>query len=139
MRGGAVGRVGDALPIGIVQRLDRRVGLHVPIQVAGTGDLGADDADRRALRIGAQNPHDACPDPDLDAAGDHGLLGLAGALGIEDFERQAVLLENTGALADIGYRRIPQSALADRNLQRVLPECRRTCQCKRGDTAQAEA
>ena len=121
-------------PLVSFRSLDRRVGLHVPVQVAGTGDFGPDDADRRTFRIGAQNAHDPCPDPDLDTAGYDSLLGLAGTLGVEDFEREAVLLENAGALADIGNRRIPQSALADRNLQCVLPERGRACQRKRSDT-----
>ena len=38
------------------------------------------------LRIGAQRAHDADADADIDAAGNHRLLGLAGALGVEKLQ-----------------------------------------------------
>src|SRR5437870_6416733 len=46
------------LAVEVGDGLDRRVGLHIPEQVAGAGDLGADDAHRRALRIGAEHAHE---------------------------------------------------------------------------------
>ena len=55
----AVGRIGDRLAVGVLQRLDRRVRRHVPEEVGRAGGLGADDADRRALRVRGKHAHDA--------------------------------------------------------------------------------
>src|SRR5262249_41156409 len=64
--------------------------------------------------------HHAHADPDIHAAGDHRLLGLARALGVEDVERESVLLEDAAALAELRHRGVPQRALADRDLERLL-------------------
>src|SRR5262249_8345401 len=101
-------------------RLDRGIGLHVPEQVAGASDLRADDAHGCAFGEGAEHAHDADADADVDAAGDHGLLRLAGALGIEQLEREAVLLEDAPAIPDLGDASVPQPALPDREPQRLL-------------------
>ena len=53
-------------------------------------------------------------DADVDAARDHRLLRLAAALRPQDLEHEAVLLEDAGALADLGDRRVPVAALARR-------------------------
>ena len=121
----AVGRIGDGLAVDIRERADRRGRLHVPEEVAAARHLGADDAQRRALRIGAEHAEHAGGRAELDAAGDHRLLGLAAALGIEDVEHDAVLLEDAAALAELGDRGIPQPALADRDAQRVVGAHRR--------------
>ena len=63
--------------------------------------------------------------PMIDAAGNHGLLRLAGAVGVDDLELQAVLLEDAGALADFGDRSVPVAALADRQLDLVVAPKRR--------------
>jgi hypothetical protein len=120
MGGRAVGGIGDGLAVGIRDRLDRRVSPYVPIEIAGAGDLCADDAHRRAFRVGAQHAHDADTDADLDGAGDHRLLGLPCPLRIEELERQTMLLEDSAALADFGYAGVPKAALADCELQRLL-------------------
>src|ERR1700746_4167427 len=77
------------------------------------------------LEIAGQRPHDPDAHANVDTAGEYRLLGLTAALGVEDLQRHAVLLEDAGALADVGNRSIPQSALADRESERVLRKGRR--------------
>ena len=69
--------------------LDRRIRAHVEKDVAGAGEVGADDADRRALGEGAQHPLGADIDAEIGAAGDHRLHRLARAGGAENLERDA--------------------------------------------------
>ena len=136
----AVGRIGERLAVGILQRLDRRIRLHIPVEVIGAGRLGADHAHRRALRIGAEHAHHAGGDADIDAARNHRLLGLARAIGVDDLQLQAVFLEDAGELADFGHRGVPVAALADRQFHLVLraggghsEQCqRRKCGRERG-------
>ena len=45
---------------------------------------------------------------------------LGAALGVEQFERQAVLLEDALVLAELGDRLLPAAALADGDLQVVV-------------------
>jgi len=60
------------------------------------------------------------PHPDIDAAREHRLQRLGAALGVEQLQRQAMLLEDACALAELGYRGIPIAALANRELQHIL-------------------
>ena len=53
-------------------------------------------------------------DPDIGAAGDHRLLGLAGALSAHRLDRDAVPGVDAGALAQLDRRRIPVAALPRR-------------------------
>jgi hypothetical protein len=46
-------------------------------------------------------------------------MGLWTALGVQDFDRNAALGENAGALAEFGDRRIPLAPLGDRDLQGI--------------------
>jgi len=96
----AVGRVGDGLALGIFQRLDRRSRRHIPEKVGRAGGFGTDDADRRAFGVQGERAHDAAGHAEIRAAGDHGLLRLAGALRPQDLEDQAMLLEDPRTLAD---------------------------------------
>ena len=57
--------------------------------------------------------------PDIGAAGDHRLQGLARARGVEDLELDAVLLEDAGLVAEMGDRGVPIAALADGELELV--------------------
>ena len=93
---------------------------HIPEQAGTAGGLGADDAQRRALGIGAEHAHCAGRGPQFDAAGDHRLLGLAAALGVQNIQHDAMLLEDAAALAEFRHRGIPQAALTDRDPQRVV-------------------
>jgi hypothetical protein len=125
MGGGAVGGVGDGLAGGIPERLDRRGGKHIEVHVGEAGLLRADDAHRRALRIGAEHAHHAGCNADIDAAGNHRLLGFSATLGVEDVEIQTVLLEDPRSRSDLGNRGVPPAALSDCKLQLVLRTCRR--------------
>ena len=59
-------------------------------------------------------------DPDIDAAGENDLDGLAASLGVEQFEGETVLLEDAGILAELGHALLPAAALPDRDLERIL-------------------
>ena len=59
-------------------------------------------------------------DADVDAAGEHDLDGLAAALGVEHVEREAMLLEDAGVLAELRHALLPAAALPDRDLERIL-------------------
>jgi len=96
-------------------RLDRRIRAHVPVGVLA-GRLGADDADRRAFRIGAEHAQRADRHADIDVAGDHGLHRLPGALGVQNLELQPMLLEKAGARTERCGRAMPDLALADGDL-----------------------
>src|SRR5262249_1268859 len=80
----------------------------------------ADDGERRALGEGRHDRGGAEPDAYSDAAGNDRLLGLAAALRVEDVERDAALLEEAGALSELGRRRLPVAAGADRELDRMV-------------------
>jgi hypothetical protein len=104
--------------------LHRGIGAHVPIGVL-TRRLRADDADRRAFRIGAEHAERADGHPDVDVAGDHRLHRLPGTLGIENVEVEPMLLENAGARAERGRRAVPDFALADCDGELIGGRCRR--------------
>jgi hypothetical protein len=99
--------------------LNRRVGAHIPEQIAGACRLGADDAQRRASGEGTDRAQSAAGDSDLGAARQHGLQSLAAALGVKNIQFQIVFAENPGALAEFRHRRIPVAFLPDRELQTV--------------------
>src|ERR671921_16079 len=52
--------------------------------------------------------------------GEHCLLRLPTPLGVEELKVEPMFFEDPGALAELGHRRVPVAALADRELQRVL-------------------
>src|SRR5690242_15504386 len=62
----------------------------------------------------------ADPDAEVDARRDHRLERLAAALRVEHLERQAMLLEEAGVLAELRDALLPAAALADRDLERVV-------------------
>jgi hypothetical protein len=59
------------------------------------------------------------------------MLSLARAIGIDEVQYQAVLLEDSGELTDLGHGGVPVAALADGELDRVVGKGRggRECQC----------
>ena len=71
----------------------------------------ADDRAQHAQRAGA--------DADLDAAGDHRLLRLGAAVGVEDVERQALLAEEPGTVAPDRDAGVPEALLADGHFKRL--------------------
>src|SRR5262249_55484145 len=98
-----------------------RIGPHVPIRIL-SGRLRPDDADRRALGVGAHDAERASGNADVDAARDHRLQRLAAAAGEQQLEVEVVLAENAGALAQRGRSPVPYFALPNRNLELVCGE-----------------
>ena len=72
------------------------------------------------LAIGADRRLDAAAAGDIHAAGNHGLMGLGAALGVEDIDRDAAALEDAGALAEFGDGGVPLSALRYRDLEQIV-------------------
>jgi hypothetical protein len=104
----------------IFEAFDRRIGRDVQIGIVGSGHGRPDDADRRALGVGAHDSQRPEPDAEVGAAGDHRLQSLARALGIEDVEHDAMLSEDAGILRELRDRLIPDSLGPDRELERIL-------------------
>ena len=115
-----VGRVGENLVVGVLERLDRGIRLHIPVKVIGARCFRADHAHGRAFGIGAEHAHDTGGNADIDAARNHRLLRLARAIGVDDLQLQAMFLEDAGELADFRHRSVPVAALADRQFHLVL-------------------
>ncbi len=111
---GALGREGDGLAVAILDRLDRAVGRHVPEEIGGAGSAVGDDAQRRALGIGAHGAERAAGDAEIGAARQHRLQRLAAALGVEDVDGDTVLRPDAGAHAHLADRGVPIALLADR-------------------------
>src|SRR5262249_56619254 len=82
----------------------------------------ADDPNGRPLGDHAEGSKEARGDADLGTVRDDSLLGLATAVGIEDIEREIVLLEVAGVIANLGDERLANAAAADGDLQTVLGE-----------------
>jgi hypothetical protein len=82
------------LAVEIFDRLDRRIGRHVPIEI------GRPDH-RRSFGEGADRGRDAGGGGDIDAAADQRLDGFRPGLDVEDLEIEPVLLENASALAEL--------------------------------------
>ena len=121
VRARAAGRIGDGVLRGrVLERLDRRIRLHIPVEIAGAGEGRQQDAHRRALREGAHHAGDADAGAEIGAAGNDRLDGLARALRAERLDLQIVLLEDAGVLAERRRLVLPVVDLADRDFQRVL-------------------
>ena len=115
----AGGRVSGSLPVGVLERFDRRVRRHVPVKVARPGRSGRQNAHGRAFCVRAHHGLRARGDADIDAAGNHGLHRLAAALSVQNLELQTVLGEDAGALADLGNTGVPIVRSTDRELQLI--------------------
>jgi hypothetical protein len=96
----------------------------------------ADDAQRRALGIGAEHAEKSGGDADLHAVGDHRLLGLAAALRVDDVEREPVLLEDAGVLTEIGDKGLADAARAHRDLEGIVGGCR--CRAQESETGRQD-
>ena len=117
----SVGRIGDGVARRrVLQALDRRIRLHVPIEIAGAGEGRRQDADRRAFGERAHDAGDADADADIGRAGDDSLHGFTGALRADSLDDEVVLLEDAGILAERRRLVFPIVDLADRELERVL-------------------
>jgi hypothetical protein len=116
----AVVRIGHGLAVEVRHPLDRRVRRHVPEHLVAAGKGAADDAHRRTLGKHADRPQEAHAGADLGAVGDHRLLGLAAAVGIEDVEHDFVLVEQAGLVADLGDEGLADAAAANRDLEPLL-------------------
>src|SRR5262249_32573846 len=111
---------GENLVVGVLQRLDRGVGLYIPIKIIGACRFCADHAYGSAFGIGTEYAHDTGSNADIDTARDHRLLRLARAICVHDLDFQAMLLEDTCKPADFRHRGVPIAALADCQFQLVL-------------------
>src|SRR5262249_25177254 len=112
--------VGDTLACEILLVLDWRVCFHVPGEIVRAGVRCRDHADRRAFGKGSECIECADAGADIGAARDHGLLGFAGALGIENLQHEPVLLEETGVLPQLRKGIFPRPCQSPGNPQFVL-------------------
>jgi hypothetical protein len=99
-----------------------------------SGRAGADDAQRRALAVGAEAAEHAGAQPDIDRARYDDLQGLAAALGVEDVEIETMFAKYAGLFAELGDCAFPAAADGRRDLERFggKPMRKRT----RGDERQ---
>ena len=79
-----------------------------------------DHSDRRSFGKGPECIECADPGADIGAAGDHGLLGFASALGIENLQHEPVLLEEAGILPQLRKGILPRPCQSSSNAQFVL-------------------
>ena len=86
---------------------------------------GRNDANGSTFDKRAEGVEGADSRPDIGAAGDHGLLGFACPLSVEDVERNAMPLKKSGILAELGKRIFPRAGKTGGNTQRLLREHRR--------------
>jgi len=112
------------LAVHVRNRLERRIGRHIPEQIGRADHLAADQAKRRALGVSADRARYADAGCEVQAAANHRLLGLGAARGEQDLKLQAVSLEDAGALAEFGDARIPQATLWNRDADLFLAERR---------------
>src|SRR5262245_50778798 len=94
----AVLRKAYCLAFEIGDRTDRRLGLHVPVEIGRADHLAANDTDRRAFGERAKRSRHPDADGAIHATGDHRLDRFRAALGVEELEREAVLLEDAATL-----------------------------------------
>ena len=114
-----------ALAVDLADRMQRRAGGNPPERLARSGRARADDADGRALAVGAEASEHPGAEADVDRAGDDDLQRLAAALGVEDVEIEAVLLKDAGLLAELGDRAFPAAADRRGDLERFGGKRRR--------------
>src|SRR5712671_1889800 len=120
MRRGSAGRICDRLAVEILHALDRRACRDIPEDLAAAGIRAADDPDRRAFGKYPDGAKKARGHADLGAVRDHRLLGFAATVGIEDVEREVVLAEQPGIVANLGDEGLTNAAAADCDLEPVL-------------------
>ena len=107
----------------ILDRADRGVRAHVPIEIMGAGRRIADRSHRRSLGERAHGAVGANAGADIDAARDHRLHGLAAPLREEEVEDEAMLLEDAGLLAERRRLVLPVVRRPDRELELILRLC----------------
>ncbi len=107
------------------ETLDRRIGADVEKDIAGAGEIRAQRADRRALGERAQHTLGTDIDTEVGASRDHRLHGLTRAGGTEVLQLDAVLLEDTGLLAEDRHLSAPYLQLPYGDLEPVLGARRR--------------
>jgi hypothetical protein len=98
------------MDVDIAHGVQLRSGDDPPEDLSRSGGARPDDAYGRALAVGAQAAEQSRAEPDVDRAGDDHLQRLAAALGVEDVEVEAMLLEDAGLLAELGDRTLPAAA-----------------------------
>src|SRR5215203_3757068 len=103
----------------ILDSLQGRVGADVPI-IGSSGSLCDNDAHR--CPFGEDPKHTACSrgNAHINASREHGLLGLASPLSIEDIEFEPMLLEDARTLSKLWHGRVPISTLSHGKLHCLL-------------------
>ncbi len=93
---------------------------HEPVDVGLAGRFRAEDAQRRALGIASEHGRDADRHRDIDRSADDCAERLGAAADEQQVDVDAVLLEDAGAVADLGDGGVPCAALRHRHLQGIL-------------------
>src|SRR4029079_1860648 len=96
-----------------------------PEELVAAGLGRADHPHRGALGEGAERAEKADRYADLGAVGDHHLDGFTAALGVQNIEREPMLLEEAGVLAELSDKGLAHPAGANRDLEMVLGARRR--------------
>ena len=110
----------------VLDRLDRRIRLHVPVEVAGAGEGRQQDAHRRAaLRTRASRRRRRRRRRDRREPEITAWMVSPAPCVPNDLDLEIVLLEDAGVLAERRRLVLPVVDLADRDLQRVLRRSRR--------------
>src|SRR5215467_14248867 len=86
---------------------------HTRLQGDWSSDVCSSD-------LGSERIECADPGADIGATGDYGLLGFAGALGIENLQHEPVLLEETGILPQLRKGIFPRPCQSPGDAQFVL-------------------
>src|SRR5262245_54762978 len=109
----------------VVDALDWRIGWYEPIVIFYASIGRGQDPHRRAFDKSAHRAGRADSYPDIGAAGDHRLQGLAGALGAEIFQNDAVPLKDSSLHTKRRHLVSPGIDLTDCDLDCVLCADRR--------------
>ena len=115
-----------ALAVDLAHRMQAAIGRQPtrtsrpdPVELAPMMRMGAPFA------VGAEAAEHPGAEADVDRAGDDDLQRLAAALGVEDVEIEAVLLEDAGLLAELGDGAFPAAADRRGDLERFGGKRRR--------------
>ena len=129
--GRVTGPVSDGLAVDVLDRLDGRVCLHIPI-IGSAGHIRPDHPHRGAFGVGAQHSDRANAHSHVGAARRDGRFDLA-ISSVDHVEVDSVLREDAGRLAELRWRRLPSPALGGGELEQVRRRCLRRCRGQHGN------